>query len=128
MLQDIFRNKMRAMRGLDAAQVLSVLGLAPRRSSAELIAESAVIFAAGMFVGGCIALLLAPTSGRRMREQLNGKVSDLRETLGAKASEIVDGAVSAVKPTLSVAHDEQDAQNHSTRTRSGTQRSASPSK
>jgi gas vesicle protein len=58
------------LTNLTKDDVLAVAGLASRRSTTERILAGAGYFAAGLIVGVGAALLLAPKSGKGLREDL----------------------------------------------------------
>ena len=64
-------NIVRAIRQLRRAA-----GLEP--SFADYLAPSAGLIAIGILAGAGIALLFAPTSGKKLREDMESKISDLR--------------------------------------------------
>ena len=59
-------------RNLD--QLLSELGLQKRQSSSDLILPAIGLFAVGAIVGGMVGLMLAPSSGRELRGELEKKL------------------------------------------------------
>jgi gas vesicle protein len=96
MIQDTVKDKMDVVRGLSSNDILAALGLERRRSALDVLLPAVGVFAAGAILGGGIALLLAPKSGRETRRQLKGKASELTHRLGESAGEIageVRGAV-----------------------------------
>jgi gas vesicle protein len=59
---------------------------------------------AGALIGGVVALLFAPQSGKETREKIKEKSAEVIDTVKAKTSEVVDavkekasGAVHAIK-------------------------------
>jgi hypothetical protein len=54
--------------------VLAVAGLASRRSTTERVLAAAGIFAGGLLVGAGVALLLAPKSGKGLREDIGHRL------------------------------------------------------
>lgn len=54
--------------------LLAELGLEKRRSAGHYVVPGLGIFAAGALVGGLLALLLAPSSGRELRGQIEKKL------------------------------------------------------
>ncbi|MBX3024151.1 YtxH domain-containing protein [bacterium] len=52
------------------------------------MAPSLALFGAGLLVGAGLALLLAPTSGRELREEISERANELRERVGAAADEL----------------------------------------
>ena len=62
--------------------VLRAVGLERARNGSDLLGSVAV-FGAGMLVGAGLALLLAPESVARVREQIATRVEDAREKVAA---------------------------------------------
>lgn len=63
------------VRNFSPDDILHALGLEKKRSSTEKMLPMIGIFGAGLLVGAGIALLLAPKSGREIREAIGGQVS-----------------------------------------------------
>lgn len=96
MIQDTVKDKMDAMRGLGGDDILAALGLERRRSAFDVLLPALGIFAAGAVLGGGVALLLAPKSGRETRQNLKGKASELTHRIGESAGEIAEEVRDAV--------------------------------
>jgi len=96
MIQDTVKDKMDAMRGLGSNDILAALGLERRRSALDVLLPAVGMFAAGVIVGGGVALLLAPKSGRETRRQLKGKASELTHRIGESAGELAEEVRDAV--------------------------------
>jgi hypothetical protein len=60
-------------------ELLRAIGAHSSRNSGSDLLPSVALFGAGLLVGAGLALLLAPTSGRELREDLSGMASDLRD-------------------------------------------------
>lgn len=71
-----------------AEDIIRALGLPPRRGAGAEMAPSLALFGAGLLVGAGLALLLAPTSGRELREEISERANELRERVGAAADEL----------------------------------------
>jgi hypothetical protein len=71
--------KLSDIRELNKEDILSAVGLASKPSIAERWLGTAGIFSLGLLVGAGVALLMAPTSGKDLREDLGGRLRDLRE-------------------------------------------------
>ena len=69
-----------------AEDIIRALGLNQRRNGSSEIVPSLALFGAGLLVGAGLALLLAPTSGRELREEITDRANELRERVGAAAS------------------------------------------
>jgi hypothetical protein len=96
MIQDTVKDKMDAVRGFSSNDILTALGLERRRSALDVLLPAVGVFAAGVVVGGGIALLLAPKSGRETRRELKGKASELTHRLGESAGELAEEVRDAV--------------------------------
>jgi hypothetical protein len=66
---------------LEADDLLAAIGLATRKSITARILNAASVFAAGAVVGGVVALLLAPKSGRGLREDLGNRIRRVPEAV-----------------------------------------------
>jgi len=89
----------RAVSDLGLDDVLAPVGLSRRRSHA---AENLVFLAAGALVGGAVALMLAPASGRETRQRLGRKADEL----GDAAAERLRGLRDEIRPRIGNAHAE----------------------
>lgn len=87
----------RTVSDLEMDDVLGPLGLARRRPH---VAESLALLGVGVVVGGCVALLLAPSSGRETRERIAKKANALSDAAADKMRELRD----EVGPRLGNAH------------------------
>jgi uncharacterized membrane protein YebE (DUF533 family) len=63
------------MNHLDKKELLSKLGLETKPSIGNMLVSALGPFGAGMLVGAGVALLLAPKSGRELRENIRDKVN-----------------------------------------------------
>jgi hypothetical protein len=72
---------MRRAMDFDVDDVLDLMGLERRRSAIGIILPMLGVLAAGVAVGAGLGLFLAPTSGRQLRREAEGKVNDIRERL-----------------------------------------------
>ena len=76
------------LRNLDKDDLLGLMGLETKHSTAGYLAGTLGTFGVGLLVGAGIALLLAPKPGHELRE-------DIRDRL-RRAPEALDEAVSSV--------------------------------
>lgn len=71
-----------------AEDIIRALGLhGARRSSGNDVIPSVALFGAGLLVGAGLALLLAPTSGRELREEIVDRAGELRDRVAGAAGE-----------------------------------------
>ena len=66
--------------------ILSKVGLATRPSTAARVLGPLGFFGAGLLVGGVLALLLTPKTGRGLREDLSARFRRARNGVGSAAS------------------------------------------
>jgi hypothetical protein len=88
MFQETVKEGMQAVRGLSRNDILAALGLERKRSLANVALPAAGLFTVGVLVGGGIAMLLSPKSGREMREKLRYKGSELAERAGEARQQV----------------------------------------
>ena len=87
----------RAVSDIEMDDVLSPLGLSRRRSH---MAQDLALLGAGMVVGGAVALIFAPMSGRETRQRLARKADELSDAAADKFRELRD----EVRPRLGNSH------------------------
>lgn len=90
MLDDIIRLKARALRDLSSDDILGALGLERRSTALDSALPTGLAFVAGLAAGAGLALLLAPKSGREIRDDISSKASELTGRLSTAASEVAD--------------------------------------
>jgi YtxH-like protein len=102
MWDGIFKNKARAMQDFSTDDILSALGLQRQRTMYDAALPTTLAFMAGAAAGAGIALLLAPKSGREMRQdisnkatELTNKASELTKSLTSTANELAEDVRSA---------------------------------
>jgi hypothetical protein len=69
----------RLLRGYELDDALRLIGLARRRSAASMLIPALGLLAAGAAIGAGIGVAFAPSSGRRLREDMTGRLEHLRE-------------------------------------------------
>jgi len=86
--------KLRDITNMDKGDVLGMLGLEARRSHGSRMLTMLGTFGIGLLVGAGVALLLAPKTGRALRQDLRAKLrrDDKGEAVGANSS---DGAATS---------------------------------
>jgi hypothetical protein len=62
----------------DRDDVLDLIGLESRRSTAEKMVPALALFGAGVLVGVGLGLMLAPKPGRELRGELKQKLSSAK--------------------------------------------------
>ncbi|HKU40372.1 MAG TPA: YtxH domain-containing protein [Polyangiales bacterium] len=102
MWDEMLKSKARTMRDLSTDDILSALGLQRTRTPFDAAMPTTLAFIAGAAAGAGIALLLAPKSGREIRQDLSDRASELTKRIGAKASEIQEDARTALPMTQSL--------------------------
>jgi hypothetical protein len=80
-------NMKKLMRSYDADDVLHLLGLAPRRSFLGTVLPAFGLLAAGAIIGAGIGLAFAPSSGQRLRQDVSGRLDQLRERVKSNSTE-----------------------------------------
>jgi YtxH-like protein len=90
MLDELLRAKARSLRDINSDDLLSVLGLGRRTSAFDAALPTGLAFVAGFAAGAGVALLLAPKSGREMRQDLSNRASELSGKLTSAASDVAD--------------------------------------
>ena len=86
------------LRKMDRDDILEMIGLQRKTSTGSYLASALTTFGVGILVGAGIGLLLAPKSGRELRENLRDRLRRVpedindtmnpigRETLGSGAN------------------------------------------
>lgn len=87
------RNVARVARDLSSDDLLGYVGLQRKRTFASYIVPGLGFFAAGLAAGAGIGLLIAPSSGRELRQQIGTKVQKTRNRLGTATEHLHDRIV-----------------------------------
>jgi gas vesicle protein len=74
-------------------RLLAELGLQKQRSAARDLLPAIGAFVAGAIVGGALALLLAPKSGRELRSEINKRIRRTADHEPSAAGDNGDRAV-----------------------------------
>jgi hypothetical protein len=82
MIRSMFKNAV----NVRAEDLLAAVGLERRRRAMDHMFTAATYFIAGCIVGGTVAVLLSPTSGRTLRDQLGQRL----RTAGERARRTAD--------------------------------------
>jgi gas vesicle protein len=75
------------LKSLDKEEILSMLGLESKQSTASWMAGTLGTFGVGLLVGAGIALMLAPKPGRELR-------GDIRDRLRRAPEDLTDAVAS----------------------------------
>ncbi len=67
--------------GYDIDDILSLVRLQRRRPLARLAIPAAGLLVLGVVIGGGAGLMLAPLSGRRLRQEVVGRMDRIRERM-----------------------------------------------
>ena len=70
----MWRNLRKNLPDVDKDELLELVGLESRRSSAERMLPALALFGAGVLVGVGLGLMLAPRPGRELRGQLRDRL------------------------------------------------------
>jgi YtxH-like protein len=97
MLDEFIKSRSRALRDLSSDDILDALGLARKSTPIDAAIPTALAFVAGVAAGAGIALLLAPKSGREVRQDISNKASELT----SKASELTGKLTSSASEIAS---------------------------
>lgn len=91
------------LKKLDRDDVLDLIGLETRRTTAETALPALGIFAAGLLVGVGVGLLIADKPGQQLRGDLRQRIQGGQDKLttainSARSSDTQQGAGSTVPP------------------------------
>ena len=87
----------RAVSDIGMDDLLAPMGLTRRRTH---VGSDLALLAAGALVGGAVALIFAPASGRETRQRIARKYEELNDAASEKLREIRDD----MRPRLGNAH------------------------
>jgi hypothetical protein len=73
-------NYLKALRNMDKDDLLNVIGLEAKRSTADAVVPTLTAFSVGVLVGVGIGLLLAPKPGAELRDDLRNKLGRGEQT------------------------------------------------
>jgi len=83
---------MKKLIGYDIDNILDLVRLERRRSLVQFVLPAVGLVALGLAIGGGVGLMFAPSSGRRLRQEVGGRIDQLRERMKTdrRNQEIVD--------------------------------------
>jgi hypothetical protein len=87
------------MRGYELEDALHLLGLARRRSAMGMVLPAVGLLAVGAILGAGLGLVFAPSSGRRLREDVGGRLDQIKERVKKESEKHTH--VNATSPTAS---------------------------
>ncbi len=73
--------KMKKLIGYDIDNILDLVRLERRRPLVQFVLPAVGLLAIGAAIGGGAGLILAPWSGRRLRQEVGGRIDQIRERL-----------------------------------------------
>jgi hypothetical protein len=85
----------RLMRGYELDDALRLIGVARRRSPIELMLPALGLLALGAAFGAGIGLAFAPSSGRRLREDVGGRLDQIRDRVRKDSEKHSNATVSS---------------------------------
>lgn len=84
---------MKKVIGYDLDDILDLVGLERRRSVVGIVLPAIGLVAAGAAIGAGIGLMFAPSSGRRLRQEVGDRFDQIRERVKSEAQK--QGVMSA---------------------------------
>ena len=87
------------LKSLDKDDLLNALGLETRRSTGESLLTGFALFGVGLLVGAGVGLLVAPSTGRELRSDINKRLQEAPEALAQlpkRANEAIHHATDRV--------------------------------
>ncbi len=77
--------RIKRVLGYDADDVLQLIGLVRRRRFVEAMIPAIGFVALGAAIGAGVGLMLAPSSGRRLRQDVSDRLDQIRERIAREA-------------------------------------------
>jgi hypothetical protein len=84
-------NMKKLMRSYDADDILHFIGLAQRRSFLGALLPALGLLTAGAVIGAGIGLAFAPSSGQRLRQDVGGRLDQLRDRVKTNVDQYKNG-------------------------------------
>jgi hypothetical protein len=69
----------------DIDDALELIGLRRSRSAVDVILPAMALVAFGAGIGACVGLMVAPSSGRRLRQGMSERLDQMREKMRVEA-------------------------------------------
>ncbi|HEY0710940.1 MAG TPA: YtxH domain-containing protein [Polyangia bacterium] len=85
--------KLQDLKDISKEDALAAIGLAIKPSPGQWLAGTLSVFGFGVIVGAGVALLLAPRTGRELRDDLSERVRTLREKTAARMGNASEPAI-----------------------------------
>lgn len=77
--------QLKSLKNLDKDDLLEVLGLETKRTTAESLVPALSAFAVGILLGAGLGLLIAPKPGAQLRDDLRSRLRDGQDALASAA-------------------------------------------
>jgi YtxH-like protein len=77
------------LKNLDKDEILEMLGLETKQSTAKWVASALGTFGLGMLVGAGVALMLAPKPGRELRGDIRDRLRRAPEDISDAVGKVV---------------------------------------
>jgi hypothetical protein len=87
---------LKSVKDFDKDELLRMIGLETKRSTAGTVLSSLTLFGIGIVVGAGVGMLLAPKAGRELREDLRNRLQGANEGIGESFSN--EGISSSDRP------------------------------
>jgi hypothetical protein len=90
---------MKNVTGYDIDDVLDLVGLRRRQALLNSMLPAMGVLAVGIAIGAMAGLLFAPSSGRRLRQDVGDRLDQIREKVKSEAQKRGAGAMNAPQPS-----------------------------
>ncbi|HZU82571.1 MAG TPA: YtxH domain-containing protein [Polyangiaceae bacterium] len=77
---------MKKVIGYDFDDILEAVGLVRRGSMGRFVAPALGLFVVGAGIGAAVGLMFAPSSGRRLRQEVGDRLDQVRERIKSDAN------------------------------------------
>lgn len=97
----MWRDLRKSFHDLDRERMLEMIGLERRRNAAQRVLPIVALFGVGLVVGVGVGMMVAPRTGRELREDLKGRFQQQLP----KAAELIHAAADKLEnPHASAPH------------------------